>query len=159
MKKAKFLATAPLILFAFCCAAADTAPKAKPKRQSEIVSDWVPRVYVDKMTDKKSCLVVNRKDPRILYDPVGTLTVDFARRGGVRGYQWRIDKSEASPYQLTRQGQYDRVAVWDVRGEFSTANQVTISGVTWLSDAIDMTIDLRGITIAGEAAKKLCEEN
>lgn len=141
-----------LLLAANMASAQSKAPTKKPARHG----DWFAKVLVDKMTDAKECLVLNAKDPHVSVDPVGRLDINYRGRGGVAGFQYRIDSLAASPYQLLPPGRTDVLSVSDVRDEFNTARRLLIQGETVLGRPISLEYDLRGLGAAREEATKLC---
>ena len=142
-----------LLLVASEASAQSKAPSKKPARHG----DWFAKVLVDKMTDAKECLVLNAKDPFVSVDPVGRLDVNFRGRGGVSGFQYRIDSLPAAPYQLLSPGRTDVLSVSDVRDEFNAARRLLIQGETVLGKPIELEYDMRGLEKAREDAVKLCE--
>lgn len=148
------LAIASGLLLAVNMASAQSkAPTKKPARHG----DWFAKVLVDKMTDAKECLVLNAKDPYVSVDPVGRLDINYRGRGGVAGYQYRIDSNPASPYQLLPPGRTDVLSVSDVRDEFNSARRLLIQGETVLGRPISLEYDMRGFEKARADAVKQCE--
>ena len=148
------MAFACLLLLASSIASAQPkAPAKKPVRHG----DWFAKVLVDKMTDAKECLVLNSKDPHVSVDPAGRLDINYRGRGGVAGFQYRIDSLPASPYQLLSPGRTDVLSVSDVRDEFNAARRLLIQGETVLGRPINLEYDMRGFEKARADAVKLCE--
>lgn len=152
-KSSGILCALAAALFPVNVALAQSKPPAKKTARH---GDWFAKVLVDKMTDAKECLVLNAKDPYVSVDPVGRLDINYRGRGGIAGYQYRIDSHPASPYQLLPPGRTDVLSVSDVRDEFNTARRLLIQGETVLGRPISLEYDLRGLGAAKEEAAKLC---
>lgn len=154
MKMIRGLSAACVLLVVAGAVSAQSKSLAKkPARHG----DWFAKVLIDKMTDAKDCMVLNAKDPYVSVDPVGRLDVNFRGRGGVAGFQYRIDSLPAAPYQLLSPGRTDVLSVSDVRDEFNAARRLLIQGETVLGRPINLEYDMRGFAKAREDAVTLCE--
>jgi hypothetical protein len=83
--------------------AGKTAPKnepvARPPPNTAADGGWQLRRDKDPMTDKATCVVWGTDRPYIQFN-IGQMYIVYASRGGLQGYEYRIDDQPASGMQL-----------------------------------------------------------
>lgn len=133
-------------------AATTVCAMAAPKFHGE----WRASSYVDKMTDEKSCYVIHRKDPYVRMELGGAVVISFQGRGGVEGYEWRVDKNPPSPLQLTDGPNKNSIRITEVRTDLRKAKKLIVGGMTVTRQLIDLEYNLTGLAEARADAAKLC---
>ncbi len=119
-------------------------------------NNWKLSKRTDKMTDKVVCSLSHVKDQNVFYDDQDVLTISYFKRGGVGGYQYRVDSRPASPYKLTESGSRNSVQIFNRDGELTGAKQLRVSGITVLSAVIDVDLSITGLDAARNQMAKDC---
>lgn len=134
------------------CFAQEKKPNARKQKQT-----WSLAVDADRMTDKKVCTIRYAKDKHVWYSDRDVLYVDYSKRGGVAGFQYRIDSRPPADYKLTKRDSNDsiKISVW--YRNFLDGKILRINGHTVLNDPIVLDIDLVGLKEEREKMSKECE--
>jgi hypothetical protein len=110
--------------------------------------DWSVRKSKDTMTDKVSCTGLYRQRFDIQVN-IGALYVAVRGRGGVRGYQYRLDEAPATRLRsATRDEQ--RLGAWSITGsafrELLSAKRLRTQTITLRDTTVEDDISLEGIS-------------
>lgn len=118
--------------------------------------DWFAQV--EQVTGgPRTCRVRNTANDALVYDPVGTLTIRFADRGGVAGFRWRVDHGpQPGSARLPRAGVNDNVVISDVQNELSQGGWLLVTGVTRARRSFDLQVNLNGLAQAKADAFRMC---
>lgn len=68
-------------------------------RVNKTFHGWEVRTSINPMTDKKTCVALMRGNSRIQASP-NMLAISFQKKGGVRGYEYRLDDGPVSVPQV-----------------------------------------------------------
>lgn len=133
------------------------ATQENKQAQKKIKRNWSLVVSTDRMTDKKICTIHYLKDKNIWYSDRDILYIDYTKRGGVAGYQYRVDNRPPADYKLTTRGNNDAVKISVWYRNFLDGSVLKINGQTVLKDQIILDIDLKGLKEEREKMSKECE--
>jgi hypothetical protein len=134
---------------------ASQAPNAQPASGS---GEWVLETKKDAMTDKVFCVVIPEGKPFIQVN-IGSLYISFRGRGGVEGFQFRIDDGPVSqmkfPDRIEKQ-----VGVVHINGapfeQILGAKRLRVQTVTILSSSVTEDIDLGGLAAVYAQMQRDC---
>jgi hypothetical protein len=106
--------------------------------------DWSVTLHANSMTDKKSCISIYKSDPQIQLG-AESLYISLRGRGGVRGYQIRVNDEKADKLHLASEIER-KAAVVEFRGEafdrLKTAKRLRVEVITILDNLREYDIAL-----------------
>ncbi|WP_396659953.1 hypothetical protein [Methylobacterium bullatum] len=108
---------------------------------------WNLYKKVDSFTDKTKCVIASSKDARIQVSK-GTMYVDYSRKGGVQGYEYRIDNDPSSGMRLPTETAKSLGFVSFSGQDLSAilgARRLRIQVLTYVSGLKEEDIDVRGL--------------
>jgi hypothetical protein len=121
-----------------------TATQAQKAEHLGASGNWEILRTKDPMTDKVRCAAVLRKSTWVDLTHE-TLAVSYRGRGGVQGYQLRLDDQPATGMRLATELEEQVGAILLPAAKLVKAKRLRISGVTLIQSLISEDIDLTGI--------------
>jgi hypothetical protein len=113
-------------------------------------SGWEVHVKADPMTDKKECVALPHGNMRVQGSP-RMLAISFKGKGGVKGYEYRIDDRPASSMQLASDIERDVGAVVfenDALTQILSGKRLRVQVVPVLRGLLFEDIDTNGLASA-----------
>ena len=148
---------------------AEPAPVAKPEPKAEPApvakaepvkskvpgaiyqnDKWLAKFSKDAMTDKSACTIYYEPDPKHIQigykeDGTGSLYVSYYARGGIKGYQYRLDSDPATEQQLPTNMEKELDAAIIPLATIQGHSKFVIQTLTVLNTLKTDTIDLASL--------------
>lgn len=132
----------------------------KPKDTETIYQDdkWRAKVSKDAMTDELSCTLFYKPNPKYVQIGLdknggGTLYIGYGGRGGIKGYQYRLDSEPATQHQLPTRMEKEVSSAMIPLSILQGRSKFAIQTLTVLNTVETDTVDLTSLKSAINACQ------
>lgn len=121
--------------------------------------NWEVRASINPMTDERTCVAIPQGSPRIQATQ-RMLAISFKGKGGVKGYEYRLDDKPVSPMKVASDIERDVSAVIFEGNDFSqvlSSNRLRIQVVPVLRGLHFEDINTQGLSQAVQYMRDSCK--
>lgn len=153
------IADAAKRLECFDRSAAEPAKKSPSAKPAPGRYGWVLNKSKDRMTDKISCVVSPPGKPFIQVN-LGSLYISYRSRGGLQGFQYRIDDAPISRMQLPTPIE-QQISAAHIRGatfdQILRSRRLRVQALTLVAGVITDDVDLSGLSAVYARMQRECQ--